>query len=258
MENRELVRQRAGQVQLSTELFTPDQQVTFEKISVIADRNPILKWARNDPNHNLDFCLIEGRIEAVKNFHMKTLFTAGLSYANKGYQIIGENKDARAVATVRVWREGDPRIIEEIGGASAAECWGTNGRRAFHDMISRAQTRALKKAVEAYMGFAFINLIIKEIFGGYEVEGMTPEDAGISAKDVTEPLENPTSRASGPQESEKAAIVQEIYKILGKAVKSGVISTAEANERWERVGRFNTVDDLLKEQDLILKWVAVA
>lgn len=254
MGNNELVRQRAGQVQLSTDLFTTEQQAVFEKLIVIADRNPVIKWEKGQ-DHNLDFCLIEGRIEPVKNFHMKSLYTAGLSYANKSYQIVGTGREMACIATVRVWKEGDDRTVEEIGGATLVECWGKNGKRAFHDMVARAQTRALKKAVEAYMGFAFVNIIIKEIFGGYEVEGDRPEDAGLKMKDVTESAE----KDQDVRETMTAAVRQiagNIFRTLEGAYKRQLISSAEMNETWERVKNFyHDENELLREQRNIAGWL---
>lgn len=127
-ENQQLVVKRIGDVQLSKKLFSEDQEIAFQKVQAIADRNPVIDWNRNKEDHNLDFCLIEGRIEAVKNFHLKVVYMGGLSFANTGTQVQGTGQDMCAISTVKVWRDGDNRTIEMTGGSTIKECWGKNGK----------------------------------------------------------------------------------------------------------------------------------
>lgn len=249
--NKDLVLKRTGQVQLSEQLFSPEQVVTFEKVSAIVDRNPVLDWKAD--SHNLDFCLIEGTIEAVKNFHLKVQYVAGLSIANTGTEVIGAGADMAAVSRVRVWKEGDKRIVEVSGGASFRECGGVAqnpNKRAFHDMVARSQTRAVKAGIEAYMGFPFINLIIQKQFGSYGVTGK-PEDEGTGGmKDIT------GSADEKEPTGENRKIATNIYRTLEQAEISGVITKQEFSTRWDRVKAFyNDQAGLLTEQTLVNKYL---
>ncbi|MCK5613573.1 hypothetical protein KAR91_67510 [Candidatus Pacearchaeota archaeon] len=183
MSNSELVIRRTGEVALNKELFSDDQRQTFDNVMQIADKNPVLQW-KNNPNHNRDFCLIEGNIEPVKEFCLKVQHQAKLSMACTDQKITGEGATMAAVCVVKVWGE-DGRSVEMAGASTASECRYGKNKRAFHDAVGRAQTRAFKSAIEAYMGFAFINIVLLELFGGYQVEGMgdDPRDYGI--QDVT-------------------------------------------------------------------------
>lgn len=187
MSNSELVIRRTGAVALNKELFSDDQRQTFDHVMQIADKNPVLQW-KNNPNHNRDFCLIEGNIEPVKEFCLKVQHQAKLSMACTDQKITGEGATMAAVCVVKVWGE-DGRSVEMAGASTALECGINRGnkpnKRAFHDAVGRAQTRAFKSAIEAYVGFAFMNIVLLELFGGYQVEGMgdDPRDHGI--QDVT-------------------------------------------------------------------------
>ncbi len=188
MSNSDLVIRRTGEVALNKELFSDDQRRTFDHVMQIADKNPVLQW-KNNPNHNRDFCLIEGNIEPVKEFCLKVQHHAKLSMACTDQKITGEGATMAAVCVVKVWGE-DGRSVEMAGASTALECGINRGnkpnKRAFHDAVGRAQTRAFKSAIEAYVGFAFMNIVLLELFGGYQVEGMgdDPRDHGI--QDVTE------------------------------------------------------------------------
>jgi hypothetical protein len=185
MGNNDLVAQRTGQVAMSDQIFTPDQIKVMDGILTIVDRNPILKWRENDPNHNLDFCLVEGKIEPVKSFVLKCVKMAGLSV---------ESDRAPTVAAI-VRRDGSPDTLVSVAvkvfnesvsvqmmGSSSLYEVDTKGRnkRATHDAIARAQTRALKIAVETAVGMPFINMVLQKLFGGFEVSG-APEEEGVPA-----------------------------------------------------------------------------
>lgn len=198
--NQELVKRRVGEVALQKELFTADQQQLFNDVMTIADKNPVLSWKGN-PDHNRDFCLIEGNIEPVKDFCLKIQHQAKLSMSCTDQKITGEGATMAAVCVVKVWAE-DGRSVEMAGGSTAMECgikWTKPNKRAFHDAIGRAQTRAFKSAIEAFMGFAFINIVLLELFGGYQVTGAAedPRDHGI--QDVTESGSDEVVKENNPQ-----------------------------------------------------------
>lgn len=229
--NQELVRQRIGQTEIRQDIFTEDQMETFSKVMTIADKNPELQWKRGDPNHNLDFCIVEGKIEPVKNFCLKVQYVGGLSMANTGTEVIGEGLETKVVATVRVWRTDEKRYVELQGASTVRECGAARNKpnqRAFHDAVARAQTRAFKSALEAYMGFPFINLAIQQLFGGFEVTG-APEDEGIQPRDVTG---SNGSSGEGDQEEhlEEKKMVNKIWKNAKIAQAHGYISEEELEE----------------------------
>lgn len=183
MNNKDLVLRKTGQVQLKKELLTIDQQETFEKVYQIIDKNPKIVWRRDrfgkiDPDHNMDFCLIEGKIEPVKSFCVKAQLVAGLSVQNIRDNISGDGIETRIISTVRVWKPGIDRAIEMSGASTVRECGGARSKpnkRAFHDCLARAQTRAFKLAMESFLGFPFINMAIMKLFGGYELNEQAPE-----------------------------------------------------------------------------------
>lgn len=225
--NKQLVEQRAGQVALREDIFTPDQQKLFKDVMVIADKNPILKWTKGDPNHNRDFCIIEGKIEPVKEFCLKIQHQARLSMSNTSQQVVENGIDASVICTVKIWGE-DGRSIEMSGGSTARECgaaWSKPNKRSFHDAVARAQTRAFKTALEAYAGFPFINFMLQTIFGGFEVEGSSedPRDHGI--KDVTE---------TGSDEKVEDSPDPNIAKFTGTAYRwlEYGVKTAGKDEEW--------------------------
>ena len=224
-ETRDLIAQRTGMVALNDELFTEDQRVMMGKVLEICDRNPVIKWKENDPNHNLDFCLVEGKIEPVKGFCLKCIKVAGLSVESESPPVIQPVKlrdggdDTMITVSVSIASADGPRFTL-WGGSSIREC-DNNGRnrRAIHDALARAQTRALKLAVETAVGMPFVNAILFQLFGGYEVRN-APEDEGAAARNVTPIKEAPESRA----------IWKRIWGMLKFAKDSGYITEAEVSE----------------------------
>jgi hypothetical protein len=217
---KDLIAQRTGMVALSDELFTEDQRQIMVKVLEICDRNPVIKWIENDPNHNLDFCLVEGKIEPVKGFCLKCIKVAGLSVESESPPVIQPVKlrdggdDTMITVSVSIASANGPRFTL-WGGSSIRECdnHGKN-RRAIHDALARAQTRALKLAVETAVGMPFVNAILLQLFGGYEVRN-APEDEGV--KNITPIKEAPESRA----------IWKRIWGMLKFAKESGYVTEEE-------------------------------
>lgn len=168
---KDLIKGQTGTVVLRDSVFTEHQKKIFENVLSMCDRNPAIDWKAAPNSHNMDFCLVEGKIEPVKNFCLKTQYVAGLSMANMKVDVTGEGNNTRCIATIKVWREGDDRSVTMSGASTVIECGATRTKvnyRAFHDCVARAQTRAFKLALEAYMGFPFINLAIQMVFGTYD------------------------------------------------------------------------------------------
>lgn len=258
-----IAKKQTGEISLTKELFSEEQHEIFEKVAAIADKNPVFDWTK--PEHNQDFCLVENTIEAVKNFYLKTQYVSGLSIANMEQNISGTGDDQAAICTVKIWKDGNPRTVIMSGAATFKECGGIGfknsrtgkqvfpNKRAFHDMVARAQTRAFKAAMEAYMGFPFINLMIQSIFGGYNVTGK-PEDEGANMKDVTEQTapEEPNKTRAQQLDPETRQIAGSIWKQMEAAELRGIITRDEINDRWERVKMFyGNVDAMIREQKAI-------
>jgi hypothetical protein len=219
--NKNLVAQRAGQVAMSDALFTPDQIKVMDGILAIVDRNPVIKWREGDPNHNLDFCLVEGKIEPVKSFVLKCVKMAGLNVESDSAPTVSAivrrdgSPDTLVSVAVRVYSE--VLSVRMMGSSSLYEV-DTKGRnkRATHDAIARAQTRALKLAVETAVGMPFINMVLQKLFGGFEVTG-APEDEGSSAAD------------------EARQTWKRIWNHVHGAMLEGVITAAEQSDAVEEV-----------------------
>ena len=170
----------SGQIELSGSMFDAEQAEALKQVVRIVDRNPVLDWTQT--NHNSDFITINGKVEVVKNFCLKAQYIAGLSMANTDVQFQGDGKNLRVIAKVKIWKDDTGRSVELVGAATVRETleskYGKVNRRAFHDAVARAQTRAFKSTLEAFLGFPFINAAIQMVFGGFEMTGM-PEDEGI-------------------------------------------------------------------------------
>ena len=240
-----LVEQRIGTEVL--ERVTPEQEKVMAEVIKLADHNPILHWKRNDPNHNKDFIVIDGNLEPVKEFVLKILFVAQLSFSALSADWSQIDGDSVVSVPVKVWRPEDGREVTAIGSSSIAEVRKSRTTREAHDAQARAQTRALKIAVEIYMGMPFINRIISEIFGGFQVGG--DDDTGLGAekdpKNVT-PTPEPEDDGLGPQRA-KAAEILVLARKLEKAdvyaradvdsIRRDLIANKESMREIEGIGR---------------------
>jgi hypothetical protein len=250
-----LIAQRTGQVALSDELFTEDQQKVMGKVLTICDRNPVIVWKEKDPNHNLDFCLIEGKIEPVKGFCLKCIHVAGFSVESEQAPSITPVKlrdggdDTLISVPVTIYVPGGPRFTL-WGASSIRECdnYGKN-KRALHDALARAQTRALKSAVETAVGMPFINALLAKLFGGFEVTG-TPGDEGAGSGMRNVSPEPPTT---GPKEDPESRLIwKRIWNMLKTGEKAELVSQAEIDTVTEEVkANMNRPNILL---DIEQKW----
>lgn len=229
-QNEIALRKKTGAVQVRPETLTPEQQETYQRVINIVDRNPILDWKH--PDHNTDFCIIEKKLEPVKNFHLKAQFLAGLSISNDGETIHGDGEDSMIISRVTVWKEGENRRVTMAGASTVEECGGKGYKhkagknsRAFHDAVARSQTRAMKNALEAYMGFPFINMILQELFGGYEI---TPGDEGATTEDQ--------------EIKQRKKAVNAAWKKVKDAVARGIFTEADKAKYQELLQ--NSKDDM--------------
>ncbi len=234
-ENNQLIAQRTGQVALTEDLFTQDQLQVMHGVLSICDRNPKIKWTDKDPDHNLDFCLIEGKIEPVKGFCLKCIKVAGFSVeADPSPQI--QNITRRdgspdTMISVAVTITKGTEKYRMLGSSSLYEV-DTKGynKRATHDAIARAQTRALKLAVETAVGMPFINMVLAKLFGGYEVTG-APEDEGLCNVTPEQKAENKIDDWT----PEGRATWKRIWSMLSRALAEKIITAGERQDVADEV-----------------------
>jgi len=200
-----------------------DQLQLYSKLMAVIDRNPNLDG--KTPGCNNDFCLIKTKlgysIEITRNFALKMQHIANYNYKPEFPPTIIEKENHFYIAiAVKLWNEKGE--VTEVGGCSTSEINEKNKTRAFHDTLARAVTRGLKRALEAKAGMPFINLLIKELFGGYEIQGRsTPTE-----RDVT---------GSGGLAEDSKRLGNEIHKMLKDARDAEMISQEEVNIYWNEV-----------------------
>lgn len=225
---KDLVRRQAGAVQFAPALLTEQQEEFYGKLMHVIDRNPKLSWGREKgDDHNRDFVIVEDSIETTREFNLKCINLARLSTETMTPEVTTTPDETMVSVRVRVWDEQGHSVMG-TGGCSTRE--GRTKKREFHDAVARAETRALKRAVEAKVGTPFINMLIKEMFGGFNV--YTGEEAPPSRE------RNVTSQPGEVSESahELAKDVESsMFRMLSKCVKSGIMTDDERAEWWDRV-----------------------
>ena len=118
-----------------------------------------------------DFTSISGRIEITRDGALKILSSLPLSYEMEILE--QELKDTHALVKVRLTIEFHKTGIRRTGiGTGICEKWEVSKGKDFslHNMITKAETRALKRAIEVCLG-GIINAIILKLFGSYQVGG---------------------------------------------------------------------------------------
>lgn len=227
-------------------LFSTDQRSAFDKIMVIADtKNKCLDWRQKD--HNTDFCEFKDKqnnrhIEAVKDFHLKVMFAANVSMRARDPIVVGVGADMVVTVGVTVWKE--EREVTAHGGSSVQECGYPKNNRAFHDAVARAQTRAMKIAMEEFMGMPFVNMIIEQIFGGYTITN--PQDEGVRVEVVPEEV------PEGKIPSECAEIKRRIKKSMDDALAHGWLLEAEYEDWKPRLNAASKKKDLLAQFEVAI------
>lgn len=237
------VNERIGDVQLREDMFTEEQRSVFEDVLQICDKNPILQWQRGNNNHNLDFCLIEGKIEPVKNFCQKVIFKAGLSM--KSHEpIVTKGDNGNQFITVGVTLYKNEREITCNGGSSLHECRYPKNKRAFHDAVARAQTRGMKIAIESFMGFGFVNLIIQKVFGGFGINDKPENPADHGAPVQPRCVNQPNKKCK--------EIYDRIRKALVSAYRQKLITAVEGKTWQARIDKSSTKEILLADFEVAI------
>lgn len=219
---------------VSKDVLTSDQLEVFGKALAVVDRNPIINWVRNDPNHNCDFCIIEGSIAITRNFALKLAHLNTLNLHVRDPQFL----DNGVCVVGRLWN--DKQQIEAVGACDFAEI---KGKRKMHDAATRATTRMLKRALETMVGLPFLNLLIKELFGGFEVTGDPPEEKerDVTPRDETGTVQTEVKsevkdlrwvRKSPPECREMIEILR---SELAVAIDIQAMPKGEAEIWWSRV-----------------------
>jgi hypothetical protein len=118
-----------------------------------------------------DFAEIEGKIEPTRDLALKLFAVYKLSYDTQLLSTTPMGSTILIAVKARVYqdRRAGKKVAEGLGGCTTEETK-SSGKRAYHDALARAETRAFKRALEAAVGLPFINQIISRLFGGFEVE----------------------------------------------------------------------------------------
>jgi len=218
------------EMEVSTEVLPQKQVEYYGKLLRIIDRNPKVVWKRGDDDHNQDFIMIRGGYEPTRSFTLKAQKVANYSLYAHEPNIVELKDDVAASVQVKVWdNDGE---VTAIGACSKSEIMSKRGSntRWFHDMTTTAETRGFKRALEAKAGLPFINLIIKELFGGF---GMKGDEADVTASVVDdEPQSKPKS---GPITAEVKELADSMYWKLKRAASDGVITGERGKTWWNKV-----------------------
>lgn len=163
----------------------------------------------------------KANIEPTRDLALKVFTHFNLSYDTEIVKI----DDKMAIVKAIVWNDGG-RKASSFGLCTLQEISFGSGNRNLHDCLTKAETRALKRAIEALAGTAIINQIIKRIFGGYEIK---------SEKNVT-------NSGYADNEAGKQEIIKEIVSIMNTPQ---LYSEKEKTEIRKTIGKAKTCDDLL-------------
>lgn len=104
-----------------------------------------------------DFVTIDGRVEITRDLALKLAALARFNIESHIEKLDGDTYIVR----VRL-SDTTGRYTEALGACDVSEI---SGKRSTHDAITRAETCALKRALECAVGLPFINEIINRLFG---------------------------------------------------------------------------------------------
>lgn len=232
MEN-ELIKRQVGNVSISKDTFTDEQIETYNKVLTVLDTNPKLVWDKKDPDHNTDLCVIGEGIEPTRNFALKVIKCARYGVQVVNQSVTHNDGEAYVLVTVRVFSVGNPGDFQEGSGAcSTKETKRKGSKRTFHDAVGIAETRAMKRAIEMKFGVAIFNMIIKELFGGYNIKTGTQEE----------------ERAEYSQRN--IDLARQMRGQLNKAIESGHINKSEYDGWIGRIkanlGNYGMLEEIQK------------
>lgn len=230
MEERDIVKRDAGQV--TEGVLSRGEIDAFNNLLSVCDKSPVLKDPK-DPMANQDFALFNGNIEISRNFAIKTARMFTLNRKTVGHQFIETKDDLHVAVDVMVW--DDRGEVTASGGCSMSEIEkkagaGRSATRPFHDALAIAETRALKRAIEEKVGLPFINEIIRQVFGGYE----------IRAKNLREVRQE--TKKEAPKDESVRSMMLKAHDAIAKAKKDGLFGKMDCDQWWNRVLSCDAVD----------------
>lgn len=149
-----------------SDISTQDSQTSNEIIEFKPLSKAALSVARAIFTPN-DFIPINGRYEATRDAMLKLLTSLPIGYnlelTNKA--LTKEYASITVKLSVKFHSTGIERQAESTGTCEMSE---VKAAKTLHNLITRAETRAIKRAVETVFG-AVINALILELRGGFEV-----------------------------------------------------------------------------------------
>lgn len=116
-----------------------------------------------------DFAVVNGRIEITRDGALKILSSLPVSYeiTTLEQELNPEYAKVRVRLSIEFYKT---RITRQTEGIGICEKWELEKSRNYslHNLITKAETRAIKRAIETAFG-GVINAVILQIFGSYEV-----------------------------------------------------------------------------------------
>jgi len=137
-------------------------------------------------NPKTDFANIKGKIEPTRDLILKLIDPFLLSFDTD--LVKEETIDGKRFYTFKAKVTGqDGRTVTGWGKCGTDEV--SDGERAEHDALTKAETRALKRAIEAKAGYGMVNQLILKFFGGFEMNGAKPAERDVTP--VVDPVRAP-------------------------------------------------------------------
>lgn len=150
------------------DVFTEAELNLWKRLLAVVDRNPVLD-PRAD-SHNSDFFEVGGHVEITRDGMLKIRKLANYSCEIKAVNSVEYKGDLHVTVVGRIIDEQG--WVEEVGGCSWSEVAprkAAKDTRIYNDVVTRAATRMEKRAVENKVGLPFVNMLIKSVFGGFEI-----------------------------------------------------------------------------------------
>ncbi len=113
-----------------------------------------------------DFVTINGKYETTRDAMLKLLTSLPIGYnlAITSKSLTKEYASITVKLSVKFNSTGIERSVETTGTCEMVKI---KAGKSLHNLITRAETRAIKRAVETVFG-AVVNALILEIMGGYD------------------------------------------------------------------------------------------